>query len=288
MFGNEFLTVHAYDVHPEANAGVRLQHALRLPPGTPAFNSVRSDAFHMPWSFADHAEGMPFDWLLHSSQYLICLNASGSLTLEFKSPDAYPFAVMVAIGTVDCLSGLPFDGQLMRTPQNYIPLPCQNWIDAWRDGNGDTRQFLPPLPGPPDKDGVPTPREDESDCLSIIFVPMKGDAFKHYTNVLDENAGRPVYGASDFQERFQETFMMLGRMAYEREKGEKWDTGTTHPDPFDADDWDLSHAQKVTVTLVRPEAWTKITGGPPEGPFFERQIYDDAGVPWSDEYAKEG
>jgi len=281
----EYLTVWAHEVHPEAIAGVRFQHTLRLPDGTPAYNSVRSDAFHLPRPLTEHAEGLSLDWLLSSTQHLVCLYASESLALEFDSPNAYPFAVKVCIGGIDCLAGGQDEGPLSRTPQNYIPLPCQDWLDAWQNHEGETMQFLPPPVGPPDDEGIPPPREDEMDRISVTFVPMKASAFERHANNLDLNAGRPVYGTEDFPLRFQESKMFDGRMKYELEKGAEWDAGMVYPDPFEPDDWEIDQAQAVSVTMVRPAAWTKITKEPPPGPHFERQIYEDAGVPWFENYA---
>ena len=284
----EYLTVRAEDVHPEAIAGVRFQRALRLPEGTPPYNSVRSDAFHSPRALSDIYEHLSFDWLMRSNQHLICLLASESVTLEFASPHAYPFAIKVSIGGVDALSGEPHHGALGRIPQDYIPMPCQNWIDAWQDGAGATHDFIAPDPGSPNSDGVPPPLDDESDSISVQFFPMKAEVFRRYCRDIDMDAGRQVYGAPDFTERFTETHILRGRMRYEREKGEAWDAGMVYPDPFEYDDWDIENAQAITVTMVRPAAWGALTGEPAGDVLFDRGIYEEAGVPWLEEYGGEG
>ncbi len=280
----EYLSVRDDAWHPEAIAGVRFQRALRLPAGREPYDSVRSDAFHVPRALNDHFEGLDFEWLLRSNQHIICLTSSEAVTLEFATPHTYPFAVKVAIGTIDALSGARAGGTLGLLPQDYLALPCQNRIDSWCDGAGATHDFAAPAPGPLDANGAPQPADDESDCISITFVPMKPDVFQRRCTEIDLNAGRQVYGAPDFAERFTETHMLNARMRYELEKGETWDAGMVYPDPFDADDWDADRAATVAVTMVGPQAWQALTGEAADPPLFSRDIYDQAGVPWEDRY----
>ena len=284
---SEYLQFRARNVHPEAIAGVRFQRALRLPPDTPAYNSVRSDAFHVPRLIRDCPSASSFEWLLRGGQYLICLNSSESVTLEFATPHSYPFAVKVSIGGIDALSGEPSHGALNRLPQDYIPLPCQNWLDAWQGGTGEMHDFVAPSPGVPDSDGVPPPADDESDCIAVKFIPMTADAFRRHCANLDANAGRQVYGMPDFAERFLDTHMLRGRMMYELKKGDTWDAGMVYPDPFEYDDWDTENGETIEVTMVRPSVWTVLTDTPPEGPVFERRIYEEAGVPWFSAYGED-
>ncbi len=288
ILDNEYLSVRLDDVHPQAVAGVRFQRALRLPKGTPPYESVRSDAFHTPRPLNDFYDDLGFEWLLRSNQHLICLFVSESVTLEFISPNTYPLAVKVSIGHIDALSGLPNNGSLNRVPQDYIVLPTQHWIDAWQDETGATHDFVAPPPGNPDEKGVPEPRDDDRDCISVTFFPMKGDVFRRYCDDLDQNAGRQVYGQPDFAERFTETHMMRGRLNYDMQKGPAWDTGMVFPDPFDVGDWDMEKAKSVSVSMVRPKVWAALTGDTLDGPLFKRSIYEDAGVPWFDEYAETG
>lgn len=281
----EYLEVRASSVHMEAFAGVRLQRALRLPKGTPPYNSVRSDSFHIPRTINEHCNDPGLDWFMRSGEYVICTHSSESVTLEFLSPFAYPFAVVVSIGGLDALTGGEQIGTLSRTPQNYITLPCQNWLDAWLAPSGGTYDFTAPDPGLPDSDGLYRPFEDERDRITLGFIPMKAEAFSRYCKEVDNNAGRPVYGADDFAERFVETYLLSGRMRYEQEKGDTWDAGVVHPDPFDPDDWDATATQEVAVTLVRPSVWSTLMKEAVGEALFNRDVYDEAGVPWFEEYA---
>jgi len=283
----EYLTVRAEACHPEAVAGVRFQRALRLPAGRPPYESVRSDAFHLPRPLNDHFEDLDFDWLLRSNQCVICLTPSESVTMEFAAPSAYPFAVMVSIGRHDALTGKPADGTLARTPQNYLSLTCQNWLDSWLNADGEAHDFVTPWTAPPEAAALPAPAVDESDCISISFVPMKADAFQRRCQDIDQNAGRQVYGAPDFAERFSETHMLSGRMRYEMQQGDAWDAGIVYPDPFDANEWDIDHAALIAVTMVGPTAWQALTGEVADPALFGPDIYEQAGVPWDASYADE-
>jgi hypothetical protein len=60
-----------------------------------------------------------------------------------------------------------------------------------------------------------------------------------------------------------------------------------HPDLFDIEDWDISAADRVFVSLMHAKDWKTITGqaAPNEPP--AAKDYSNAGLPWFDHYGKD-
>jgi hypothetical protein len=65
---------------------------------------------------------------------------SEALWIDFSS--SYPFAVKVAAGKINAVSGEPWSPDLQQEPQNYLVLPDQPWLDGFAVGEGVIRQFV--------------------------------------------------------------------------------------------------------------------------------------------------
>jgi hypothetical protein len=65
---------------------------------------------------------------------------SAALWIRFST--RYPFAVKVAAGKINAVTGDPWSRDLQADPQNYLVLPEQPWLDGFAVRKGVIRQFV--------------------------------------------------------------------------------------------------------------------------------------------------
>jgi hypothetical protein len=87
----------------------------------------------------DYAERLPTAWKRHGG-VLIPLYQREALWLDFEG--TYPAALKVGTGKVCCLTGEAWSDNLSKTPQNYLSLPEQPWLDGYVVAKGSIRQFV--------------------------------------------------------------------------------------------------------------------------------------------------
>ncbi|MDP6180792.1 MAG: hypothetical protein QGG48_12950, partial [Desulfatiglandales bacterium] len=127
------------EVHPEARLTVEFQRTLRipddnreyqLPPGFGQFPLLHVD---------DHLKNLPSSWEKRGGVFLPMYQAE-ALWINFESD--YPFAVKVAAGKVDAVTGNSWTDDLENPLQNYLVVPDQPWLDGFCVSKGKIRQFV--------------------------------------------------------------------------------------------------------------------------------------------------
>ena len=133
---NDSLSVSFPEVHPNARLRIRFERTLRipddgdvhvLPPGLGDFPLKHVD---------DFATRVPGPWATHGG-VLLPMYQSEALWISFDGmgvdghDTAYPFAVKVAAGKIDAVTGQPWSTELATSPQNYLVVPTQPWLDGF-------------------------------------------------------------------------------------------------------------------------------------------------------------
>lgn len=62
--------------------------------------------------------------------------------LKFSSKFHYPFAVKIAAGKVNAVTGETWSNGLIKRPQDYVVVPNQPWLDGFCVQKGLVRQFV--------------------------------------------------------------------------------------------------------------------------------------------------
>ncbi|MFD3736400.1 hypothetical protein, partial [Streptomyces sp. NPDC058632] len=120
-------------------ATVRFVRTLRLPetgthalpPGLGEFPVRR---------VADYADSVPEAWRARGG-VMLPVYLREAMWLSFAGTKE-PAALQVGVGKVCAVSGRPWSGHLARSPQNYVVLPRQRWLDGINSGEGTVRQFV--------------------------------------------------------------------------------------------------------------------------------------------------
>jgi len=272
------------DLPFQPNLRLEFQRTLRipddgsnypLPPGLGRFPLRHID---------DYGSRVPGDWLKRGGVLLPMWQAE-ALWLNFQSDHvarrdtSYPFAIKVATGKVNAVTGELWKGGLSRNPQDYLVVPGQPWLDGYCVEKGIIRQFVAMPLGEGFSVEEQLTGEAEFGGMQIEVFPMRPDVFEQrFPEVLE----RMYYGhaaAGMCLDRAAAPGMGLapgGRMRQE-----------IYQDPFSIHDWDTGHSSRCFIHLVNSATWRAISGeAPPTKPPTEKD-YTTAGYPWFDYYDAE-
>jgi hypothetical protein len=274
------------EVHPDARLSIDFQRTLRipdddrtypLPPGLGRFALRHVD---------DFAKTVPAAWLEHGG-VMLPMYQSEALWLNFDGHwsetrgTVYPFAVKVATGKIDAVTGQDYTSGVHRRPQDYVVVPGQPWLDGYCVEKGIIRQFVAMPLGAGYSAEEQITGEAAFGGLQLAAYPMKREVFERrfpkraptrmrasWREELCMAAPPPAAGAD----------MGLapgGRMHQEIEA-----------DAFDLHDWDVNAGSRCFVHLANSLVWQALTGQPPPTPPPTAKAYTDAGLPWFDHYVE--
>jgi hypothetical protein len=266
------------EVHPQARLALDFRRTLRipddggdypLPPGLGSFPLRLVD---------DFAERVPPQWLQHGG-LMLPMYQSEALGLNFAGvwgdKSQYPFAVKVAAGRVNAVTGGPWEERLRRRPQDYVVVPEQPWLDGFAAEKG-IRQFIAtPLSRAYSAEEQFGDRA-EIGGLRLIVYPMKSAVFERRF----PKVRRGVRYRMETAEHIFPVPAAPARSRSPRGRGRQ----DIFEDPFAFDDWDLEHSGRCFVHLANSLVWRVVTGtAPPTVPPSAAQ-YSTAQLPWLDHY----
>ncbi|ASV73260.1 putative integral membrane protein [Thermogutta terrifontis] len=269
------------EVHEKARLRISFQRTLRipddnndypLPPGLGRFPLRHVD---------DFADRVPRRWLEHGG-VMFPMYQSEAMWIDFESDwikghsAQYPFAVKVATGKINVVTGEPWTRALHNDPQDYMVIPEQPWLDGYCVEKGVIRQFVAMPLGAGYSAEEQITGEAEHGGIQIIAYPMKRKAFERYfpASREDDRCSFPTVALQE--EVLCGPAMGLapgGRMRQ-----------MIYEDPYELDDWDQEHFSRCFVHIANSLVWRSITGeAPPTVPPTAKE-YTDAGLPWFDYY----
>jgi len=274
------------DVHPQATLAIHFQRTLRipdddktypLPPGLGAFPLRHVD---------DFAATVPHGWQEHGGVMLPMYQAEAMwlhFTAGYDSERGanYPFAIKVATGKIDAVTGKNWSNGLDRGPQNYMVAPKQPWLDGYCVEKGVIRQFV----AMPLGDGYTAEEQitgkAEHGGLQIIVYPMKREVFERRFPKRDLKRCRSVDSYmmdGDSMDCMLSADSAMGLAPGGRMKQEIYE------DPYDFSDWDLTQSSRCYVHIANSLAWRSITKQSPPTKPPSAADYTRYGLPWFDYY----
>ncbi len=193
-------------------------------------------------------------------------------------------AIKVAAGKINAVTGEGWRTGLRRDPQDYLVSPEQPWLDGFAIEKGVIRQFV----AMPLGDGYSAEEQltgyPEWGGLQISVFPLKAKVWLAIRRVWEEQQ----------KGRGQSCDLSLAEPSLCYSMGSSMGLAAggrmrqvIHPDPFNIEDWDVTAAERVFVTLLHSKDWKAITGeaAPNEPPTAKE--YSDAGLPWFEYYGKD-
>ena len=131
----------------------------------------------------DFGTRVPSPWVTHGG-VLLPMYQSEALWIYLDGTwvdghgTKYPFAVKVAAGKIDAVTGKTWTNELGTNPQNYMVVPEQPWLDGFCVDKGVIRQFVAmPLGGGYTAEEQVTGKT-EYGGLQILVHPMRRDVFE--------------------------------------------------------------------------------------------------------------
>ena len=127
------------NVHADAELTIEFQRTLRipddnreyrLPPGLGKFPLYRVD---------DYRNNLPATWEEHGGVFLPMYQAE-AMWINFHAD--YPMAIKIAAGKINAVTGEAWTDELSNTPQDYLVVPEQPWLDGFCVEKGLIRQFV--------------------------------------------------------------------------------------------------------------------------------------------------
>jgi hypothetical protein len=263
------------EVHRDAVLRVEFQRTLRipddersypLPPGLGTFPLRHVD---------DYAERVSAAWLRRGG-VMLPMYQSEALWVNFTSSHGYPFAVKVAAGKVNAVTGEPWADGLVREPQDYLSVPEQPWLDGYCVARGKVRQFVAMPLGSGYSVEEQLTGAAEHGGIQLLVHPLRRAAYRpeRFHGVREDvmYASMPLALEADIDGD-------MGLAAGGQMEQEVYD------DPHDFADWDLDHRARCYVHLSNSLVWRAITGDDPPTVPPTAAEYTRAGLPWFEYYA---
>ncbi len=263
------------DVHKKAELRIEFERTLRvpddghhypLPPGLGRFPLRQVD---------DFAPRVPADWLEHGG-VMLPMYQSEALWIAFDAD--YPFAIRVAVGMVDALTGdQPYPG-LHRKPQDYLVIPEQPWLDGYCASKGVVRQFVPVPLGTDPSAAVQTDDSGEHVGVQFTVHPMKTESYERIRmpELRDFLASPSAAPGSKTTGAFLKGMGLAPGVRTRQE---------IFHDPYHIEDWEMDTTARCFVHLANSAVWRHITGeAPPTVPPTAKE-YAAAKLPWFGYYS---
>jgi len=239
-----------------------------LPPGLGRFPLRHVD---------DFADKVSARWLQHGG-IMLPMYQSEALWVNFTTRygrGEYPFAVKIATGKINAVSGEEWQNGLHRDPQDYLVAPNQPWLDGYCVERGIIRQFVAMPLGAGYTAEEQLTGKAEHGGLQILVCPMKADVYARLFEPREELKAHSVYDlcSAACEASYDMGLAPGGRMRQQ-----------IFEDPYDLQDWDTRHAARCFVHLANSLVWRQITGSnPPTCPFTAAE-YEAHGLPWFEYY----
>ena len=265
------------DVHEDAVCTIDFQRTLRipddnrdypLPPGLGRFPLEHVE---------DHGARLPPTWAAHGGVLLPMYQAEG-LWIDFGGGrgTSCPFAVKIAAGKINAVTGDGWRDELSTGAQDYLVLPAQPWLDGYSVREGLVRQFVAMPLGQGYTAEEQISGAAEHGGIQIIVYPMKR---QRYERLIRRRARSHTFlaevcDAAPAAASMQQMGLAPGGLMRQH----------IHEDEHGHAAWDTTASSRCFVHLLNSTQWSVATGRPVPGRPPSAADYTKAGLPWFDHY----
>jgi hypothetical protein len=275
-----------------ATLEVQFQRTLRIPDDGKIY-PLPAGLGCFPLRHIDDFNGtVPPTWLERGG-VLMPMYQSEALWIRFAT--SYPFAIKVAAGKINAVTGETWAEGLSRPPQNYLVTPNQPWLDGFAVRKGVIRQFVAMPLGAGYSAEEQITGKAETGGLQLQVYPMSADAYfrSEIVSRLPESIA-DLLGTlvpelrSDVRYSRPRDYFLGGSYLCEEAPMGLGAGGTMRQEIFEDsnpfEDWDQSLSSRCFVHLCNSMMWRQITDTNPPLPPFTIREYEASGVPWFDYY----
>lgn len=265
------------EVHPEARFSLHFQRTLRIPDDDRTYPLPAGLGRFPVRHVDDFAARIPELWRSHGGVMLPMYQAE-AMWLSFRAD--YPFALKVAAGKIDAVTGEAWSDGLNRGPQDYLVLPDQPWLDGFAVEKGIIRQFVAMPLGTGYSAEEQLTGKAEHGGLQLVAYPVKAEVWEEMkrerarVDALRVREGGPALYSMAFESAAPDMGLAPGGRMRQH----------IYEDEHDFADWDLRHRSRCFVHLADALTWARITGEAPPTEPPSADDYRRAGIPWFDYY----
>ncbi len=260
---------------------INFQRTLRIPDDGKTYNLPPGLGRFPLRHVDDYAGQLPAKWMDRGGVMMPMYQAE-ALWLNFRG--TYPFAIKIAAGKINAVSGEPWREGLNRDPQDYVVIPHQAWLDGFAVAKGVIRQFVAmPLGAGYSVEEQLTGKADFGG-LQFQAIPLKARLYfkailkprlpKQLAEVIDDLI--PDWCKDSGVRYCMSPSMGLGGGGLMRQQ--------IYKDRYNPRVWDMDRSSRCFVHLCDALSWRQITGeNPPHTPITAKE-YERAGLPWFEYY----
>jgi len=274
------LVVSFPEVHEDAVCRIGFQRTLRIPDDNREYPLPAGLGEFPLHHVDDFASTVPSTWVEHGGVMMPMYQAE-AMWIHFDGDrwgDGYPFAIKIAAGKINAVSGGEWGPGLSGSPQNYIVTPGQPWLDGFSVQKGLIRQFVAMPLGAGFTAEEQITGKAEHGGLQIQVFPMRRERYEELLKARRHEmraSWMKCYSLEAPEPLFKEMGLAPGGLMRQE----------IYKDPFGTDAWDVSISARCFVHIVNSTMYREITGHrPPTAPVTADQ-YRRAGIPWFDYYA---
>lgn len=265
---------------------INFHRTLRIPDDNKKYNLPPSLGSFPLEHIDDFADKLPEQWKEHGGIFFP-LHQSEAMWMSFSSD--WPFAVKIASGKVNAISGKSWTNELEKSQegetQDYIVVPSQPWLDGFNVSKGVIRQFV----AVPLNSGFTVEEQitgsAEFGGLQIMVFPMKELEFR---KIDKPQMCMPMACGASLESlpvsssrgvlRSKKAEMGLGAGGFMKQE--------IYADKYGIDKWDLE-GQRVFVHLLNSLEYKEVTGNNAPTKPLSPQDYKSYGYTWFDYYSDE-
>lgn len=277
-----------------ANLTIEFQRTMRIPDDDKIYPLPAGFGAFPLRHVDDYRENVPESWLARGG-VLMPMYQSEALWISFET--WYPFAVQIAAGKVNAVTGKPWEPDLQAEPQSYLVVPEQPWLDGFAVRKGVIRQFIAmplgsgysveeQISGKSDVGGIQVqvfPLRAESYFRSEIVDQLPHSLSDLLSDLVDSRFLGRGAARSFARSLIVEPSRCCAKVSMGLSAG-----GTMrqeiYEDPHKFEEWDGALTSRCFVHICNSLVWRAITGGNPPHPPFTSEKYNRFSVPWFDYY----
>jgi hypothetical protein len=265
------------EVHKSATCKIDFQRTLRVPNDSRTYPLPAGLGKFPLCHIDDLADGLPAR-IVKRGGVALPMRMAEAMWVHFFSGNDYPFAVKVATGKINAITGEAWTNTLNQDPQDSLVLPRQQWLDGYSVAPGLIRQFVAaPL-------GAGITAEEQltgmpvHGGLQVIVYPMKRDVYEDI-RAQSDMALMDVMTPAELEKYFAATPMGLAPGGLIRQE--------IYEDRYGFDVWDRSASSRCFLTILDWTRWQSLTGEEAPSRPITKLTYDRLRIPWFDYYSDE-
>lgn len=270
QLGRDQLIFRFPNVHEDAELRIEFQRTLRIPDDNRAYRLPPGLGKFPLYRVDDYPDNLPDTWEEHGGVFLPMYQAE-AMWINFHAD--YPMAIKIAAGKINAVTGETWKDELTKTPQDYMVVPEQPWLDGFCVEKGLIRQFVAMPLGEGYTAEEQLTGEAEHGGLQIAVYPMQASVYEARQNERMQYLSDVALPASNQVNMGLAPGGLMRQEIYEDEYG------------FDA--WDTSIRSRCFVHIVNSVQLLHLTGCEPPSKPPTAQHYTARGLPWFDYYAED-